>query len=262
MAVLFLVFVFGLAIGSFLNVLIYRLPYKKSFLGRSFCLRCRKRISWSDNIPVISFFFLRGRCRNCKARISWQYPAVELLTGFLFLISSLIYGLSPILLIYVLFLVSLLIVIAFIDLKNLIIPDSLISFGFIVSIFSIPQFLDCGVVSCSIKDSSLGALFFAGVFLFLFLISKGRWLGFGDVKFAALLGFIFGLKNSIDIFYLTFLIGFFIAIILLGLKKADFKTEVPLGSIMGAASILFLLTGFSILGLVNSELIFRLWSKN
>lgn len=267
MAVLFLAFVFGLVIGSFLNVLIYRLPYKKSFLGRSSCLWCHKRINWSDNIPVISFLFLKGRCRKCRAKISWQYPTVELLAGFLFLISFLIYGSSPVILIYILFLISLLTVIGFIDLRNFIILDNLILTGFIGSfilifLFYVSCFKFQETVSCSFNNSLLGMLFFAGIFLFLFLASKGKWLGFGDVKFAALLGFVFGLEDSIDIFYLTFLIGFFIAIILLVLKRADLKTQVPLGSIMGAASILFLLTGFSVLDLINSELILRLWLRN
>lgn len=263
----FLVFIFGLAIGSFLNVLILRLPAGKSILGFSKCPKCQKGISWYDNIPLLSFFILKGRCRNCRAKISWQYPLVELITGFLFLFVFWIYGADLIFLIYVLFLTSLLVVIALIDLKHFIILDSLILSGFLVSLFYFmftPYYFtpDCSILSCSILDSLFGVLFFAGIYAFLFFISKGKWLGFGDVKLALLLGFTFGFKNALDIFYLTFLIGFIFAIILVGLKKVNFKTEMPLGALMAGASILFLLSGFSILDLIDSELILRLWTKD
>jgi leader peptidase (prepilin peptidase) / N-methyltransferase len=102
-------------------------------------------------------------------------------------------------------------------------------------------------------------LFFSGIYFILFLISNGRWIGFGDVKMALWLGFTFGFKNSVDIFYLTFLFGFIIAIILLGFKKADLKTQVPLGLVMAGAGIFWLLAGFSILDLAGGELILRLW---
>ncbi|TSC90927.1 MAG: leader peptidase (prepilin peptidase) / N-methyltransferase [Parcubacteria group bacterium Gr01-1014_2] len=263
------IFLFGLTIGSFLNVLIFRLPENKSILGFSKCRKCKKRIAWPDNIPILSFLLLRGRCRNCNSKISFQYPLVELLTSLLFLISFFVYGENPLPLIYILFLVSLLIVIAFIDFKHFLILDSLILSGFIVSallIFnfqlSIFNFPNCEIINCFFKDAFWGASFFAGIYLFLFLISRGKWLGFGDVKLAALLGFTMGLKNSVDIFYLTFLIGFIFAIILLVFKKAGLKTEMPLGTLMAGASILFLLSGFSFLDLINSELILRLWLKN
>jgi len=256
-----LVFLFGLIIGSFLNVLIFRLPANKSILGFSKCQKCQKEIVWHDNIPILSFLILRSRCRECKTKISWQYPLVELSTGFLFLISFFVFGDSPFFLIYVLFLISLLVIIAFIDLKHFIILDSLILTGFIISFFYL-LFPDCSIISCAFSNSIFGLSFFAGIYLFLFLISKGKWLGFGDVKLASWIGFAFGLRNSVDIFYLTFLIGFIIAIILLGFKKAGLKTKIPFGTIMAGASILFLLSGFSFLDLIDGELILRIWSKN
>lgn len=263
----FLIFILGLAIGSFLNVLILRLPQGKSILGFSKCPVCQKGIIWRDNIPIFSFILLKGRCRNCPAKISGQYPFVESLAGFLFLILFLLYGKEPAFLVYSLFLASLLIVIAFIDFRRFVILDNLILAGFLIAILYLilnasSSILNCGLISCSLKDSLSGVLFFAGIFAAIFLASGGRWLGFGDVKFAALLGFIFGLKNSISLFYLTFFLGFIIAIILLVLKKADLRTKVPLGSIMAGASILFLLSGFNISDLINGELIIRLWTRN
>lgn len=263
-----LIFIFGLVIGSFLNVLILRLPQDKSILGFSKCPKCRKKISWYDNIPILSFFILRGRCRNCKSKISWQYPLVELTTAFLFLFYFWVFGYNLPFLIYVLFLLSFLTVIAFIDFNYFIILDSLILIGFFVSLsylllntfYLFPS--ECHLLSCSFKNSILGAAFFSGLFGVLFLASKGRWIGLGDAKLGAWLGFIFGFKNAIDIFYLTFLIGFIFAIISLSLKKAGLKTEVPLGSIMAGASILFLFSGFSILDLIDGDLIRRLWLKD
>lgn len=260
------VFILGLTIGSFLNVLIFRLPKNRSILGFSRCPYCQKKIAWHDNIPVISFFLLRGRCRNCRSRISLQYPLVELLTGFLFLFSFWIYGSDLIFLIYILFFTSLFIVVATVDFKHFLILDELILAGFIGSLIFIFLFrVSCltfnGVLSCSLKDSLSGVLFFAGILLFLFLISRGKWIGFGDVKLAALIGFIFGLGDTINIFYQTFLLGFILAIILLILKRADLKTRIPLGSLISVATIFFLLSGFNLLELIDSDLILRLWPR-
>lgn len=246
-------FIFGLIIGSFLNVLIRRLPKKESILGYSKCPECKKRLTWYDNVPILSFLFLKGRCRSCKSKISWQYPLVELLTGFLFLISFLVYRSNPVFLIYILFLISLLIVIAFIDFRHFVILDSLVLIGFIISLFYLL------LTNFYFLSALYGLLFFAGIFLFLFLITKGKGIGLGDVKMAGWLGFVFGFENSISVFYLTFFIGFIYAIILLVFKRAGLKSKVALGSLMALASILFLLSGFNILDLVRAELIFRLW---
>ena len=187
---------------------------------------------------------------------------VELLTGFLFLVSFQAYGTNPISLGFILFFISLLIVIAFIDFNEFIILDALILAGFAISVLLIFnfQFSNCRIISCSVTDSLSGILFFAGIFLLLFLISKGKWLGFGDVKLAALLGFIFGLEGAVNIFYLTFFAGFIIAIMLLVLKRAGLKTKIQLGSFMSAAAISFLLSGFNLLDLIDAELILRLWN--
>ena len=160
--------------------------------------------------------------------------------------------------IYALFLISLFIVVAAIDFKHFIILDNLVLAGFIVSSIFIYLTSHFSLLT----SNFYGLLFFAGIFLLLFLMSKGEWIGFGDVKLAAMLGFIFGLESSVSIFYLTFSIGFIYAIMLLVLKKADLKTQVPLGSLMSGASILFLLTRFDLLELINPELILRLWMKN
>jgi len=200
----------------------------------------------------LSFFILKRRCRNCKEKISWQYPTIEGLTALLFLWLFLIYQKDLPFLIYSLFLVSLFIVIGTVDLKRFIILDKALIFGFLISLlylllnsFAYLESKNCGVVSCSFKSSLYGILFFAGIFFTIFLISSGRWLGFGDVKLSALVGLIFGLKNSINLFYLTFLFGSILAIMLISLKKVDLKSKIPLGTIISGSIIFFLITKFN-----------------
>lgn len=255
----FFVFIFGLIIGSFLNVLILRLPEGRSILGFSKCPNCQKRIVWFDNIPVLSFFFLRRCCRDCRALISWQYPIVEIISGFLFLGLFLLYASNPSLWLFTAFLAALLLAIGVIDLRRFIILDELLLAGLAgMILFFVFGFTDCRVLSCSVSDSLSGLSFFAGTFLAVYFFSRRKGIGFGDVKLAALLGLAFGLEKSINLFLLTFILGFIIAIILLGLGRAGLKTPIPLGTILFMASTFFLLTGFDLADRIGLELIFRL----
>ena len=176
---IFLTFCGGLLIGSFLNVLIYRLPRGLSFTkGRSFCPKCKKQINFSDNIPLMSFVLLKGRCRFCHSSISWRYPVVELTTGVLFVLAAQnklgrlgelrLLGVGDFLLTILLF--SGLIVIFFIDLEHQIIPDEII-FPLIV-LFSLRQFFPfpTSLSSFSLLTShSLLQLFSLLCFYFLFI---------------------------------------------------------------------------------------------
>ena len=128
-----LIFILGLTVGSFLNVLIDRLPNDKSILGRSYCDHCKKTLSWKDLIPVLSFVYLRGKCRYCHAPLSYQYPIVELLTGLLF-IATYQFATLNFQLIYYLLIVSSLIVVFFADLKYGIIPDKILLPAIVVSL--------------------------------------------------------------------------------------------------------------------------------
>ena len=133
------VFIVGLCIGSFLNVIIYRFPNNLSIIKpRSFCTKCNNQLSWRENIPLLSWFLQRGKCKTCKTTISFRYPLIEILTGFLFMIflnsSSSLSASSPNLVLNTLFswiFISLLVCISFIDIDNLWIPQGLVNFGFI-----------------------------------------------------------------------------------------------------------------------------------
>ena len=186
-----LIFILGLIVGSFSNVCIYRIPKKESIVfPASHCPKCHSNISPKDNIPILSYILLKGRCRNCKSKISNQYPIVEFLTGLIYLIISLIYGLSIQTLIYIIF-SSALIIIAFIDLNEQIVPDVIslpgIVIGFIISFF---------VTYISFINSALGVLVGGGIILIIGLggsvIYKKEAMGGGDVKLAAMIGAFLG----------------------------------------------------------------------
>jgi len=186
----------GLIVGSFSNVCIYRIPRNESIVfPASHCPKCRKTIRPIDNIPLLSYILLKGRCRNCKSKISIRYPIVELLTGLIYLIVYLIYGLSIQTLVYII-LSSALIIIAFIDLNQQIIPDVIslpgIVIGFIISFF---------VPYISFVDSILGIAVGGGIILIIGLVGsviyKKEAMGGGDVKLSAMIGAFLGWRYII-----------------------------------------------------------------
>lgn len=245
-AYLFL-FVLGLAIGSFLNVLIYRLPLGLSIRGRSFCPRCKKKIRWFDNVPLLSFAFLRGRCRWCHSPISPQYPLVELITAVLFVgiweIGEMreIWGLG-----YYLFIISSLIAILFIDLRHKIIPDIIVFPAILVSIFSVSIFSTIFNVQPSIFNSFLSAFGSSAFFLALFLITRGRGMGFGDVKLAFLMGLFLGFPKIVVALYVAFLTGAFVSLILIVRRKVGLKSAIPFGPFLVIGTLVALFWGESI----------------
>jgi prepilin signal peptidase PulO-like enzyme (type II secretory pathway) len=226
------IFLFGLAIGSFLNCIIYRLEKKQSFLkGRSYCPHCKHILSWQDLIPVFSFLILRGKCRYCGKRISFQYPLVELATALLFM-AVLNYE-SGIMNYEFLFLIlnsSFLILIFVYDLKHYIIPDRIIYPAIIIA-FLYNLILN----SQFIIHNSISAFGAAGFFLFIVLVSRGKWMGVGDIKLAFLIGLLLGWPDILLVLFLAFLIGAIIGLGLIILKKKTIKSELPFGP--------FLITG-------------------
>lgn len=262
MAILVFVFVLGLCVGSFLNVLIYRLPRNLPLTGRSFCPKCRKKISWYDNIPLLSFLLLKGRCRACHSPISFQYPLVELATGTLFVIAFLffpwqnyelrfmIYDLGGwLLLVYGFWLVSALVAIFVIDLKHQIIPDQLI---YPTAVFSVLfEFINRYSSVINHLLSAFGAGFF---FLLLHLFTRGRGMGFGDVKLSVLMGLILGFPKAILAFYIAFLTGAFWGVILILAGKKKFGQQVPFGPFLVGSAVIALFWGEVILRWITVHL--------
>ena len=233
------VFVLGLCIGSFLNVLIYRLPRSLTLGGRSFCPKCKKQIAWYDNIPLVSFILLRGKCRKCQFPISLKYPVVELLTGVLFI--GVIGGIRVIGAIGVLgyfAIVSAMIAILFIDLEHQIIPDELIAIGVFgaLGVF-LPSHLS--LLTSNLLSAAGASLFF----LFLHLITKGKGMGLGDVKLVFLMGLVLGFPKIIGSLYLAFLTGAIVGVILILTKKKRFGEHLPFGPFLVGSFLTFLFWG-------------------
>lgn len=199
-------FLFGLAVGSFLNVCIYRLPRGESLiLPRSRCPTCGNPIKAWDNIPLLSFLLLRGRCRACGARISWRYPAVELLTGLLFLLAVARFGLGPSTPFLLLFL-SALVVVTFIDLEHQIIPHVItlpaIPLGLLMSLlFRSPPFLE------AVVGTLAGAGFLYLVAVYGEVLLRKESMGGGDVNLVAAIGAFLGWKKMLLAIFLGAVFG-------------------------------------------------------
>lgn len=226
MLITLLLFFLGLFVGSFLNVIIDRVPRDESFLfGRSHCDVCQHVLAWYDLIPLLSFVFLRGCCRYCHKKIGWQFPLVELATGALFACNYLIFSHAPLITVvfsYLILMIS--IVIFFTDLWFGIIPDIAIGFGFILSI---------GVFFLQRENwlpHLLGFLIGGSFFLSLWFITKKKGMGFGDVKLAGFLGFLLGIPFLIPAGYIAFLTGAAVALILIMIRKKHLKGDtLPFG---------------------------------
>lgn len=228
---------FGLIIGSFLNVIICRLPKNKSIITpSSHCPDCGTRLKPVDLVPVISFLWNRGRCRYCGVKISWQYPLVELLTALLFLSLYVKYGINS-KFINLLILVSLLIICSFIDLRNRIIPNKItypgIILGFILSLF---------FNHITFTSALLGLLIPAGL-LFLIALIFNKGMGMGDVKLVAMIGTFIGWQDTLLSFFIGSLLGSVIGLILIGTDSIERRTRIPFGPFISSGTIIMLLFG-------------------
>lgn len=236
------IFLLGLIVGSFLNCVVYRLERGESFLkGRSYCPNCRHQLSWIDLVPLFSFVFLAGKCRYCKKPISGQYPLVELIAGLLFFLAA--FSASNFLILgYWLLVISFLIVIFVFDLKHYIIPDGAVWGATAVALIYNLRFLIYNQSSI-FEFSILSGLGAAAFFLAIFLVSRGKWMGFGDVKLALLMGLFLGWPNILVALFLAFSIGAIIGICLIIFGKKKFSSEVPFGPFLILGTFLALFFG-------------------
>jgi len=241
-------FIFGLVIGSFLNVVIFRYNTKKTFGGRSKCMSCQKELSWYELFPVFSFLFLGGRCKGCKTKISWQYPLVELLTGVVFACLFLkfqdIFYFQPNLfaatISYYAGMFSLLIVIAVYDIKHKIIPDTLALVFGILAFAGLFFFSSSGFnVHLPSIWNLLSGVLIALPFFLIWLFSKGAWMGLGDAKLAIGLGWLLGMFRALSGMVLAFWSGAIIGLLLIAFsKKHSMKSEIPFAPFLVLGAIL------------------------
>lgn len=243
------IFVFGLIVGSFLNVVIYRLNTGKSMAkGRSMCMSCAKQLNWYELIPVFSFLFQKGKCTKCRESISFQYPFVELTTAILFVVIymktlfpfgvSLISVLSFLAILYV---ASLLIVIVVYDIRHKIIPDVLV-YQLVALGIGLLFFRELTLPAYGVFFGFFQAILVTLPFYLIWFFSKGKGMGFGDVKLAFALGFFLGISRGIIFFLLSFWIGAVVGVILLAFfKKYSMKTQIPFAPFMIVAFFITML---------------------
>jgi leader peptidase (prepilin peptidase) / N-methyltransferase len=260
-------FLFGLLVGSFLNVCILRIPAGKSIvLPASSCTKCGRAIAPYDNIPVLSWLILRGKCRNCKTKISPMYPAVELVTGLLFVACYFAFGLTVDALKWAIF-SALLVVLMVTDLRERILPDVVnffgVGVGLLFSSFTRPtdgtalwianRWFDFPPPQpvLSFADAVLGAAVGSGL---LWLVAEGYFrlrgregMGLGDVKMMAAVGVFLGLKRTLMTILAGSLLGSVIGILLISLSKKDRNYELPFGTFLGAGALLVLFFGTPVL---------------
>ncbi len=254
---------FGLLIGSFLNVCISRLPYDESVVTpRSHCPRCSAWIAWYDNIPLLSYVLLGGRCRHCRAPISWRYPAVEALTGGLFWLAVTLHGTTMAGLKWSVF-AAILVALIFTDLETRILPDEFTKAGMVAGFLLAPVApLPPGLLSIfwpqatpeliSLLDSLAAAGLLAGGMWLMAVVyervRKREGLGFGDVKMLALLGAFLGLESALLVMVLASLGGSVLGLIWVKLRGEDIGSyELPFGSFLGVAGLLVAFAGVGLL---------------
>lgn len=227
-----LVFIFGLIIGSFLNVCIYRIPMGQTVVTTpSHCYACGTSLKPLDLFPVLSYLFLRGRCRYCGAKISFRYPLVELLTAVLFVVAIYYQGFTWSGLATMVF-SAMLVVVTFIDLDHQIIPDGVLLVG---GILGLPL-----IYLQSIEHLKWGVLgfFAAGLLLLIIAVLSKGGMGGGDIKLAAVMGLYLGLKSVAVALMLAFLLGGLIGVLLLLTGIKGRKDPVPFGPFLAIGAIL------------------------
>lgn len=241
-----LISLYGLLIGSFLNVCIYRIPREESIVfPSSHCPTCGTSLKWHDLVPVFSYLVLRGNCRYCGEKISPQYPIVELLNSLIYTLTYWKFGLSFSFLYYAV-IFSILIVIAFIDLNEMIIPDILIILILTVTVLYRLLLFLLYSKSFDLLNSIGGLVLSSFLFILIILISKGG-MGGGDVTLIGSLGFILGIKKILLTIFSAFIFGAIISIILLVTKIREKKDPIPFGP--------FIILGFFITVFWGDELI-------
>ncbi len=241
-----LVFVLGLAVGSFLNVCIYRLPAGESVVSpRSHCRACGAILGPLDLIPVVSYLLLRGSCRRCGAPFSARYALVELATGALFAWCLFAVGPQPALL-RALVLASFLVVVAVIDYDHQLILDKVVAWlagaGAVISLALVPSL---AAVPSLLLDMLLGGLLGGGVMLAIAVVTRGG-MGGGDIKFFAALGLWFGWQLTLLALFLSFVIGGVGGAVLLLFRLRGRKDFIPFGPFIAAGVFVTLLYGPSL----------------
>ena len=245
-------FIFGTLIGSFLNVLILRLPEGESILGRSHCPRCGHNLRAWELIPVFSFIFLRGKCRSCKNLISVRYPLIEIITGFLFAACFFVVNPSSyfeiLFLLELWFLVGLSIVVFVVDLEHFLILDSVVFTSLAIAFaFQLAAINQSASPFTYLLLVVVGALAGALPFYLIWFFSRGRFMGFGDVKLMLPLGVLLSWPNVWVAEFLAIILGSIVGVFLLVVGEKNLKSRLPFGCFLVVGAIIVKIWGNEIL---------------
>lgn len=235
----FIIFLYGIVIGSFLNVCIYRIPKQENIVtARSHCMNCGYQLKWYDLIPILSYIYLKGRCRKCKDKISIQYPMIELLNGILYITVFYFNGFKLASILYCI-LVSALLVLSIIDFRTFEIPAGINLFIGIVGIIRVITDIH------NIMSYLIGFCSVSGFLLVLYFLTKGKGIGGGDIKLMAVAGLFLGYKLII----LAFLLGCILGSILHLIRMRIWKQEsiLAFGPYLSLGIFISMLFGNSIL---------------
>lgn len=243
-----LFFIFGTIMGSFYNVVGYRLPRGESIaFPPSHCTKCNHRLSALELIPIFSFLFQKGKCKNCKAKISWFYTIFEFITGLMFAVSYLVFGLSMDLVIAITF-ISMLLIVIISDYQTMIIPDELLIFTGILLIIEI--FIKSGL-NITLNSLLNGIIMFAIMFIIKLIgdfMFKKESMGGGDIKLMFIYGLVLGWPTSCVSICLASFIGLPISLVLL---KKNNNHEIPFGPFLAIAAIILMLCKIDINTIIN-----------
>jgi len=259
-------FILGSILGSFLNVCIYRLPKEESIVyPGSHCTSCKRSINFYHNIPILSYIFLKGRCSYCNSKIPFIYPTVETLTGLLFVATLWRFGLGLDTLFYLVFICGL-IVIAFVDLEHMIIPNVITYPGILLGIFynvlktdwqnslELASNFSFGILNffellneIPILDSLFGVILGGGILLLIAysyeIIKKRQGMGMGDVKLLALIGAFLGWQGVFFVIFLSSILGSVVGLSIIIARRGDLKYALPFGPFLSIAAIIYIFTG-------------------
>lgn len=257
LAFLILFFIFGLAIGSFLNVVAYRSIHGGSIaFDTSACPHCKHKLAPLDLIPVFSFLMLGGKCRYCRKKISIQYPLVETATGVLFLLAYVywsevgFFSSNPLSLGYLLFITSVFIVLFVTDLRDGLLPNSVVIPSIAATALFRLLFTLMGYISLNqFGFDLLAALATAAIFFLVVYVSREKALGGGDIKLVFLIGLAVGWPSFLVGLFAGFLTGAFVAVMLLLIGKKRFGETIPLGPFLTFGGFISLFWGQEILNL-------------
>ena len=246
--ILSLAFIFGSAVGSFLNVVIDRVVVGQSIMGRSRCDHCRAKLSSLDLIPIVSFITLGARCRYCRKPLSAQYPLVEAATAVLFVLSTLFLAragnLNFISLSYYLLVCAILIIVAVVDIKFSLIPTSFVYFGSLVALVYNFLFLTQGEFINGIVAAFAAAVFFG----FIVLVTLRRGMGEGDVVLGFFIGMVLGVARTSLAVFLAFFLGAVVSLALIFFGKKKFGQTVPFAPFLVLGMLIAMFWGEQIVG--------------